>query len=121
MITLAEIIVNIIVLLIGALILRWIAGAIVSNAKSRSYGRALAIMILWVIIDFVMVYFGVVALLGFWVIFVYWIIFALLCVLVYDAGFGQGLLVALLMAIIVFVLVIIFGTIVGAILVALNI
>ncbi|MHA1681070.1 MAG: hypothetical protein ACTSUE_08685 [Promethearchaeota archaeon] len=107
MITLLTLIVNVLILLLGALCLKWIAGGIVKSEKSKSFGRALGIMIIWVLLDFVFTYFGINLMLGFWMILIYWLLFGLLCVLVYSCGFGQGLGIALLLAILVFVLVII--------------
>ncbi len=100
----ARLILNVIILLIGALLLRWIAGSIVKNKASKSLGNAFIIMVVWVILDIVLTWaFGYSLLF----LLVEWFIFAFLCIGIYKSSFWQGLLIGLLLIIVIIILIIV--------------
>ncbi|MFX0103709.1 MAG: hypothetical protein ACFFCS_29375 [Candidatus Hodarchaeota archaeon] len=111
--------VNIIVLIIGALIIKGLARGMTPIGKKKGFGTALFFMIVWFGIYFVIQYFevdvlliGTLGIIG-WVILVvgFWLLFSLLIKAFYGGSFGRCMGIAILFALILFLLLWVVGAI----------
>ena len=114
--------VNLVVLIIGALIIKALAKGMTPIGSRKGFGTALLFMIIWFAIYFVIQYFGVEAYilskLGFflgWAILIvgFWLLFSLLIKAFYGGSFGRCMGIAILFAIILFLLLWVVGFILG--------
>lgn len=110
--------VNIVVLLIGALIIKALAKGMTPIGSRKGFGTALLFMIIWFAIYFVIQYFGVDAyiistlgpLIGWAILIVgFWLLFSLLIKGFYGGSFGRCMGIAILFAIILFLLLWVVG------------
>lgn len=116
----ASIVTYVILLLLGSLILKLIAGAMIKGKRAKSYGNALVVMVIWAVIAFFLEFLGVIAFLPgglLLLVLIYWILFSLLLTGIYKCSFGKALLVALIFVIVLILLLILVGFVVALIII----
>nr|MDO8109933.1 hypothetical protein [Candidatus Sigynarchaeota archaeon] len=118
-----KIVVNLIIMLIGAAILKGLAGSMIKGKSTKSYGTAFGIMFIWFLLSLALEFllFPLLVLGGAGLIIqllIYWFVFAALISGFYKCSFGKGLLVALVFVILIIILIIVLGFIIGIIVVA---
>ncbi len=84
------IVVNFVVLVIGAAILSGLAKNMIKGAKRTGFGTAFGVMFVWFLIQILLDLTGVGLILGLFMIIIYWILFALLIMGFYKCSFGRG-------------------------------